>query len=66
MAKINIVFESRYVSKKTGEAPLKIMVSHKTGTAYIPIDITLKLDQWNGKEVVKHPFKKTFAKSGVS
>ena len=59
MAKINIVFESRYVSKKTGEAPLKIMVSHKTGTAYIPIDITLKLDQWNGKEVVKHPFKKT-------
>ena len=58
MAKVKIVFESRYVSKKTGEAPLKVMVSHKTETAYIPLDISLKVDQWNGKEVVKHSRKK--------
>lgn len=61
MAKLKIVFEDRYVSKKTGEAPLKVMVSHKTETAYIPLDISLKPGQWdpNEKEVIKHPRKKT-------
>lgn len=62
MAKLKLVFDDRHVSKKTGEAPLKVAVSHLSQTAYLSLDITLKPGMWDVKNSVvstKHPRRKT-------
>ena len=62
MAKLNLIFDVRRVSKKTGEAPLKIAVSHRTQTAYIPLGISLLPEQWDAEKNVvnkNHPRRKT-------
>lgn len=60
MAKIKIYLETRRISVKSGEAPLNFAVSHRTKTAYIPLNITLAPKYWDAQKriVVGHPRKK--------
>lgn len=61
MAKIKVFFDARHVSKKSGKAPLKLAVSHRTKTAYIPLNLEIELSQWDEKNefVTKHTRRKT-------
>lgn len=61
MAKLKLYLDARHVSSKTGEAPVKVAVSHKTKTAYIPLNVSIKPTQWDEKSgsVVKHQRRKT-------
>lgn len=58
MAKLKIYFDARHVSKKSGDAPLKVAVTHRSRNAYIELNIRLKPVQWDGTKVDKHPNKK--------
>lgn len=61
MAKLKLYLDARHVSSKTSEAPVKVAVSHKTKTAYIPLNVSIKPTQWDEKSgtVVKHQRRKT-------
>lgn len=61
MAKLKFYLDARHVSVKTGEAPLKLAVTHLSRTAYIGTGISLDPKYWDVKKekVVGHPQKKS-------
>ena len=58
MATIRAILDTRSV-KKDGTYPLKLSLSHRTKTAYISLDIFIKADQWDGREIISHPKAKS-------
>lgn len=61
MAKIKIYLDARHLSVKSGEAPLKLALSHQTRTAYIPLNITIQPKYWDAAKeaVIGHSRRKT-------
>ena len=61
MANLKIYLDIRHVSVKTKEAGLKVTVFHHGRTAYIPLGVSLKPENWDVTTcaVVKHPRRKT-------
>lgn len=56
MAKIRLFLDAR---KNTIKATLKVAISHRQKTAYIPLDVKLSVDQWDKSNscVTNHPDK---------
>lgn len=59
MAKLKIYYDARHISKKSGDAPVKVAITHRSRNAYIELSIRLKPAQWDGTKVEKHPNKKS-------
>lgn len=57
MAKVNFYLDTRSGS---AEFPLKMRITHLRKTAYIPTDIRLTVDQWDGEKVINHKKEKTY------
>ena len=57
MAKISYYLDTRFGN---GPFPLKMRISHKGEKTYIPTDITLTPDQWDGKAIINHKSDKSF------
>lgn len=55
MANVKLFHDRRGVDKASTPSPLRMLVRHKNTTASISLDVKLAKNQWNGKEVVKHP-----------
>lgn len=51
MAKLSYYLDTRSGS---GKFPLKMRISHKGEKAYIPTDINLTPEQWDGKMIINH------------
>ena len=51
MAKISFYLDTRFGN---GPYPLKLRISHKGEKAYLPTDISLTPEQWDGKAVINH------------
>lgn len=51
--KISVILDTR-ARKKDGTFPVKIAVAHRGSTAYIPLDVSVRRDQWRGEKVVLH------------
>ena len=47
MANLKIYLDIRHVSVKTKEAGLKVTVFHHGRTAYIPLGVSLKPENWD-------------------
>lgn len=62
MAKIKIFLDTRHMSVKTKEAPLKIAITHRSRNTYIPLNITVLTEQWDAKsnKVIGHIQRKEF------
>ena len=54
--KVSAKLDRRFADKQ-GRFPLKVAISQKGGTAYIPLGISLTSQQWDGARVVAHPQK---------
>ena len=67
MANLKIYLDIRHVSVKTKEAGLKVTVFHHGRTAYIPLGVSLKPENWDVTTcaVVKHPRRKTLNECNV-
>lgn len=55
MAKLSYYLDTR---SGNGTFPLKMRIAHKGEKAYIPMDISLSLEQWDGKAVINHENEK--------
>lgn len=55
MAKLSYYLDTRSGS---GTFPLKMRIAHKGEKVYIPMDISLSLEQWDGKAVINHENEK--------
>lgn len=55
MAKLSYYLDTRSGS---GTFPLKMRIAHKGEKVYIPMDINLSLEQWDGKAVINHDNEK--------
>ena len=51
MAKLTFFLDARHVSVKTGEAPLKIALSHRSHSCYIGLDVSVKPINWDCKKL---------------
>ena len=51
MAKVTFYLDTRSGS---GTFPLKLRISHKGEKSYIPTDIALTPEQWDGKQIINH------------
>ncbi len=63
MAKIKIYYDIRWSkSDATKEAPLMLAVTHRSRTAYIPLQISVIPAHWDSKggKVVKHPQRRMY------
>lgn len=58
MATVKLFLDIRS-AKKNDLFPIKLVVNHKS-TSYVGMGISVKLDQWNGKEVIKSPKAKFY------
>lgn len=58
MATLQLIHDRRGIKKASTPSTLRMMIRHKNTTASIPIEVQLAANQWNGKEVVKHPNEK--------
>lgn len=56
MAKVTFYLDTR---SGEGEFPLKMRISHNHEKAYIGLDIRLREDQWDGKQVINHKSEKS-------
>ena len=61
MAKLTFFLDARHVSVKTGEAPLKIALSHRSHSCYIGLDVSVKPINWDCKKlkICGHPNQKS-------
>lgn len=61
MAKIKTYFDVRHVSVKSGEAPVKLALSHRTRTAYISLNISVLPKYWDAEKevIIGHPRRKS-------
>lgn len=51
MAKISFYLDTRFGN---GPFPLKLRISHKGEKVYLPTDISLTPEQWDGKAIINH------------
>lgn len=58
MATLQLIHDRRGIKKASTPSTLRMMIRHKNTTASIPLEVQLAANQWNGKEVVKHPNEK--------
>lgn len=58
MATLQLIHDRRGIKKASTPSTLRMIIRHKNTTASIPLEVQLALNQWNGKEVVRHPNEK--------
>lgn len=58
MATLQLIHDRRGIKKASTPSTLRMIIRHKNTTASIPLEVQLAANQWNGKEVVKHPNEK--------
>lgn len=58
MATLQLIHDRRGIKKASTPSTLRMLIRHKNTSASIPLEVQLAANQWNGKEVVKHPNEK--------